>query len=183
MKFQSEQVVDKRPVPLSVETLIVRKRQAWPEVSSAAGDLVTRLFRLRDLVHEASRREIKERFGLTQAEFEVIVTLRASKPPYCLTPTELRQSMFITPGGLTKVMRNLDVGGLVLRRPSGNDGRSWLIQLTDKGIRLAEEILPVVQDGYTCYIGAGLKPKEAKQLSGLLAKALHGLEDCDNGDR
>ena len=132
-KQQDSEDAAHEPLKYSAENLIQRKHAIWPEASTKAGDLVVRLFRLRDLIHDSSRREVKEQFGLTPAEFEVVVTLRTVPPPYALTPTELRQSMLITPGGLTKVMRNLEQSGYVCRKPSGHDRRSWLIELTDDG--------------------------------------------------
>ena len=160
----------------SAESLIQRKRSTWPEASNTAADIVVRLFRLRDLIHHESRRAVKERFGLTPAEFEVIVTLRTIPSPYAMTPTELRQSMLITPGGLTKVMNNLADRGLVERRPSVADRRSWLLQLTDSGISLAEIALPHALDVYARQIGAGLSSRDAAELSRLLKKSLQALE-------
>ncbi|WP_172292041.1 MarR family winged helix-turn-helix transcriptional regulator [Pseudoruegeria sp. HB172150] len=169
-------VEDTPPLDTTAEGLIRRKRSTWPAASTHAGNLVIRLFRMRDLIHDSSRREVKERFGLTRAEFEVVVTLRTLPPPHALTPTELRQSMLITPGGLTKVMRNLDANGLVRRRPSEHDRRSSLIELTEEGVALAEQVLPLALDNYARHIAQGLTPKESERLSELLAKALRSLE-------
>lgn len=176
-----EATVEPLVLDYTAEGLIKRKRSTWPEAITQAGDLVVRLFRLRDLIHHSSRREVKQRFGLTPAEFEVIVTLRTLPPPYALRPTELRRSMLITPGGLTKVMRNLEEAGLVTRRPSGRDGRSWLLELTEKGISLAQRVLPVALENYARHIDRGLTAKEVRQLARLLEKALTSLENKDGG--
>lgn len=167
----------------SAEALIRRKRSTWPEASNIDADLVVRLFRLRDLIHHESRKAVKEKFGLTPAEFEVIVTLRTIPPPYAITPTELRQSMLITPGGLTKVMNNLADRGLVERRPSKADRRSWLLQLTGSGIAMAETALPHALDVYARQIGAGLSRSDITVLSRLLEKALQALEGPVRGVR
>ena len=160
----------------SAEGLIARKKRTWPETSTRVADLVVRLFRLRDLIYDSSRARAKAAFNLTAAEFEALVTLRTMAPPHELTPTMLRKSMLITPGGLTKVIRNLEASGLVVRRKSPVDGRSWLTRLTPVGKRLAESALPLVLDDYEAQISKGLAAEELEHLSSLLERALRGME-------
>lgn len=163
-------------IDYSAEGLIARKKRTWPETGMPVADLVVRLFRLRDLIHESSRARAKKAFNLTPAEFEVLVTLRTMAPPHQLTPTKLRKSMLITPGGLTKVIRNLESRGLVVRSQSRSDRRSWLTKLTPAGRKLAESALPLVLNDYEEQISKGLDASQMKQLSELLKRALHGLE-------
>ena len=139
-------------------------------------DAVIRLFRVRDIIYEESRRRIKQEYGLTRAEFEVIVTLRTVHPPYQLTPTQLQKSLLITPGGMTKVLHNLEDRKLISRSKDTVDGRSHTVRLTAAGVSLAERVLPYVIDGYAEQLTAGLTDKQVDQLSSLLKRLLAKLE-------
>ncbi len=160
----------------SAETLIERKRDTWPETSTPSVDAVIRLFRVRDIIYEESRQRVKKEFGLTRAEFEVIVTLRTVHPPYQLTPTQLQKSLLITPGGMTKVLHNLESRKLISRSRDTGDGRSLSVRLTQKGVALAEKVLPLVIEGYAEQLSEGLTVKQIEQLSSLLKRLLAALE-------
>jgi DNA-binding MarR family transcriptional regulator len=160
----------------TAQALIERKKRNWPETCTPAADLMIRLYRVRDIIHATSRRRVKREFGLTQAEYEVIVTLRTVEPPYCLTPTQLHRSFLITPGGVTKVLNNLQARGLITRSRLTADGRSRSVKLTPKGIALAEKMLPQVLEDYRQLLSAGLGAAEMRQLSKLLGAALKVLE-------
>lgn len=160
----------------TAEGLIDRKKATWPEASDPYADLVIRLFRIRDIVYENSRKKVKRNFKLTPAEFEVIATLRTLEPPYRLTPTELRKALLITPGGITKVLRNLESRRLISRRQSVNDGRSSVVQLTKQGIGLAESALPSVIEDYKEQISFGLDNTEMADVSDILQRLLGALE-------
>lgn len=83
-----------------------------------------------------SRPPIEEVFaghGLDAGEFDVLSTLRRSGAPYALRPTELYRSLMISSGGLTDRLNRLVRSGMITRPPSPGDGRSLLVQLTDKG--------------------------------------------------
>lgn len=71
--------------------------------------------------------------GLDAGEFDVLSTLRRSGAPYALRPTELYRSLMISSGGLTDRLNRLVRSGMITRPPSPGDGRSLLVQLTDKG--------------------------------------------------
>ncbi|HIL95017.1 MAG TPA: MarR family transcriptional regulator, partial [Pseudomonadales bacterium] len=119
-------------------------------------------------------------FNLTPAEFEVIATLRTLEPPYRLTPTDLRQALLITPGGITKVLNNLETRKLISRHKNNNDGRSTAVQLTKTGIELAEKVLPTVLDDYAEQLKKGLNKNELDQTAMLLKSLLRALEPEEN---
>lgn len=160
----------------TAEALIARKRHNWPEASTPVGDLVVRLFRARDMIYEHSRARVKAEFGLTPAEFEVLVTLRTVEPPYRLMPTRLRRSLLITPGGITKVLKSLEARGLIARTRNEKDGRSRSVMLTRSGVRLAEKVLPMALAQYESQINKALSAQDVAQMSDLLRVLLLALE-------
>ena len=161
---------------ISAEDVILRKRKNWPETCTPIADLMIRLYRVRDLVYEYSRRHVKQEFGLTRAEFEVVVTMRTVEAPYRLTPTQLQKALLITPGGITKVLHNLERRGLITRSRDSSDGRTRAVKLTPKGIELAEAVLPMVLEDCKQQLSLGLDAAQMRELSKLLRAALKGLE-------
>lgn len=79
--------------------------------------------------------------GLTHAQFDIIATL-GNTPG--MTYKDLGDKTLITKGTLTGVIERLETKGLVERRRSPDDKRSFLVCLTREGEKTFEEIFPVV---------------------------------------
>lgn len=115
---------------------------AWqaelPDVLDATTELSKRIMLLAADLDEATRRELPE-FGLTPAQFGVLVALRRAGAPYRLKPTELSRALLLSSGGTSNVTNHLVAEGLAERLPDQGDGRGTLICLTPRGVRVAEE--------------------------------------------
>lgn len=61
-------------------------------------------------------------------------------------PMDLLPTAGLTRGGLSKVIDQLEVSGLVERftNPDDPDGRSVYVRLTDKGARLTEDVIEIM---------------------------------------
>ncbi|MGP3534862.1 MarR family winged helix-turn-helix transcriptional regulator [Microbacterium sp. RD1] len=70
---------------------------------------------------------------LTEAEFDVLATLRRAGAPYERTAGELAEHTMVTTGGLTKRVDRLSERGLVERVPSDADARRRPVRLTPAG--------------------------------------------------
>ncbi len=77
-----------------------------------------------------------EEHELTMPEFEVLAALVRFGPPFEMRPTELTQSLIITPGAVTARLNTLGRRGLIARRSHDGDGRVQLVALTAKGRHL-----------------------------------------------
>lgn len=77
--------------------------------------------------------------GLTSPQADVLFTLGNTTG---MTFKELGERTLITKGTLTGVVDRMQDKGLVLRRPSSEDGRSTIVVLSKKGARHFEEIYP-----------------------------------------
>jgi len=77
--------------------------------------------------------------GLTGAQFDIIATLGNTPGMTC---KELGEKTLITKGTMTGVLDRLAAKGLLVRRASPDDGRSWITALTDEGQALFEKIFP-----------------------------------------
>lgn len=107
------------------------------------------------------------RHGLERGEYDVLATLQRGGPPYRMSPTTLYTSLMVSSGGLTHRLKRLESRGLIRRVPSQHDGRSMMVELTDKGYNITtiafEEDMRLEGDWL-----ASLSEGERKELAGLL---------------
>jgi len=84
------------------------------------------------------------RHGLVRGTFDVLSALRRAGPPYSLTPKQLAESLMLSGAGMTSRLDRLELLHLVARLPEPNDRRSLKIQLTQKGVKLIDEVIPQI---------------------------------------
>jgi DNA-binding MarR family transcriptional regulator len=114
--------------------------------------------------------------GITPAGFNVLMILDGSDRPLC--PNELGERRLVTRGTVTGVLDSLEERGLVVRTPHPDDRRMLLIELTAKGRRLLEDLLPDHRASERRLLGS-LSEREVATLATLLAKV--GADSFDPG--
>ncbi|MFB6888519.1 MarR family winged helix-turn-helix transcriptional regulator [Kitasatospora sp. NPDC056327] len=124
-----------------VDRVVRQWRAERPDLDVSPMEVIGRLKRLSRLV-DAELKETFARHDLDFASFDVLATLRRSGPPYRLTPTALMQCAMVTSGAISQRLDRLEARGLVTRTPSGSDGRSRDVALTDEGYALIDRALP-----------------------------------------
>lgn len=159
----------------SIQELLRRMDANWPEAATPENAVVLSLIRMSDLGLEKSRSKLAP-LGLTQAGFEVLVTLRSLAPPRQLTPTELHKSILITSGGMTKVLRHLQDQGYITRQENPDDGRSMFVCLTEAGRVFAETSMAEVAKGDCEVLNAAFTSDEMQKLQDLLLTGLSRIE-------
>lgn len=153
---------------------VAMHRAYWPETFDERYlPFVFNLLR----AHEAHIRRTEAviaRYGLSPGELDVLATLRRSPSPWVMTPSELRRSMFITSGGLAKILRQLEARGLVSRRTDSADRRVKPVQLTPAA-------KPIVEAAVTDIVASGgerlraiLSEAEIAEVTAILAKLVDG---------
>jgi DNA-binding MarR family transcriptional regulator len=112
--------------------------------------------------------------GLNHAKFDVLATLRRSGAPYRLSPNDLLAATMVTSGTMTNRIDQLVKARLVQRIQNPDDGRSFLIALTDKGFAVIEK---AVDDHVATQarLTAGLSSKDTDALNILLKKFIESL--------
>ncbi|WP_326598946.1 MarR family winged helix-turn-helix transcriptional regulator [Streptomyces sp. NBC_01803] len=120
-----------------VDELIAAWRAELPDVLGPAAELIKRVTVLAGELAAATRSVLPE-FGLTPAEFDVLVALRRSGAPYRLRPSELSSALLLSTGGTSNIVNRLTARALVRREADPADGRGTRIRLTAEGRRLAE---------------------------------------------
>jgi DNA-binding MarR family transcriptional regulator len=85
-------------------------------------------------------------YNITRGMFDVLAGLRRAGPPYRLTPSQLSASLLLSGAGTTNRLDRLEEMRLIARKPDPDDRRSISIQLTNRGSKLVDAILPGLLD-------------------------------------
>ena len=113
--------------------------------------------------------------GLNAASFDVLATLRRSAPPHRLSPGDLIESTMVTSGTMTNRIDQLEKAGLVERIRNPEDGRGFLISLTDKGFALIDAAVTEHVATQAALV-SGLSGEDRAALNALLRKFTAGLD-------
>ena len=149
-----------------------------PELDVSPVGIVARVGRLARYLDQGLERVLSER-GVRREGWDVLASLRRSGPPYRLSPTDLYLGLMRTSGAMTNRLRRLEEAGLVRRVADPSDARSLLVELTEEGRALVDELAPRHVANERMLIDA-LSPSEQTQLAGLLAKLLRSFEAEDD---
>lgn len=84
-----------------------------------------------------------------------------------LSNARLARRMLVTPQAMHKVLRALELDGLVERSPSARGGRALATRLTEEGVALLGRIGPLVQRVEEAFL-APLQPVERVALDSIL---------------
>ncbi len=132
--------------------------------SSTSGGLYTALF-------------VEER--LTESQFGVLDALYHLGP---LSPGQLSTKLFRSSSNLTTVIANMERDGLVRRTRDPDDGRAHVVNLTARGRRLIQRLIPTHVERVARAMSA-LSPHEQEELGRLCRKLGRSLSDRDGSLR
>lgn len=112
-------------------------RRERPDLDPSPQAVIGRLHRLaRALTEELA--EVYAEFELSEAEFDLLASLRRAGSPFELPAGELAAHTMVTTGGLTKRVDRLVERGFVTREEAGDDRRRRLVRLTPDGRSLID---------------------------------------------
>lgn len=106
----------------------------------------------------------------------MLATLRRQGPPYRLKPTDLYGLLMLSSGAMTNRIDRLEQDGIVERLRDAGDRRSVIVQLTPKGIELAETVMPVLFAKERKLLAKFADPDELETLVALLRRLLLSLD-------
>jgi DNA-binding MarR family transcriptional regulator len=127
------------------------------------------------LRHTEELQRFLARFDLTTIEWRRRV-LRREPPPHVMTPSALHETLVISAGGMTKILKQLEAKGLVSRRADAADRRSNLVALTPRGQAAIESAQSGVREFDFALLERTLSGREQQRLAQLLRKLLLSLE-------
>lgn len=158
----------------SVDRILAQWAEQRPDLDFAPVGVITRLARLRNHL-DAALVQVFHGFGLSPADFMVIVMLRRVGSPYRLPQTRLMTDLGLTSGTISVRLGRLERMDVVRRESNPGDKRTQLVCLTDQGLQLFDRIAPVHLASEERLLSA-LEPAEREQLAGLLRKLLFSYE-------
>ncbi len=157
-----------------VDRILAQWRSERPDLEVAPMGLLGRIKRLSlCLVREMEKTWAE--YGLNAASFDVLATLRRSGAPYRLSPGDLIASTMVTSGTMTNRIDQLEKAGLVERVQNPEDGRSFLISLSDKGFAVIDEAV-AAHVATQARLVSGLSERQQRELDVLLKTFLSRFE-------
>lgn len=160
--------------PDAVDKILAQWQRERPDLDASPMGLLGRMARLAKHLDRSIQATVSE-FGLNPGEFDVLATLRRSGSPYQLSPTDLFNALMVSSGTMTHRIDQLEQAEWVKRIPDLGDRRGTLIVLTDKGLKLIEQVVEAhVANGHD--ILSALKESERELLMRLLRKLLLSFE-------
>ena len=128
-----------------VETILTQWRRERPDIDPAPMQLFGLVARAQFL-STVYFNELLEQWSLSRGSFDVLAALRRSGPPFTLTPKQLSNSLMLSGAGMTSRLDRLETLRLIIRLPEPTDRRSLKIQLTPRGVRVIDDVVPAIVD-------------------------------------
>jgi DNA-binding MarR family transcriptional regulator len=157
------------------EELLHLFKENWPEGYSSAEEVMLRLYHAA-WRHTEELQRFLAGFDLTTAEFVVLRVLRREAEPHVMTPSALAETLVVSPGGMTKTLKQLAAKGLVARSGDRADKRRNLVRLTARGLTLIGSVQRAVRELDIELLDRTLSDREQHRLAQLLRKLLVSLE-------
>ncbi|MCW3475862.1 MarR family winged helix-turn-helix transcriptional regulator [Limobrevibacterium gyesilva] len=165
--------------------LIGRGMAQWrherPDIDCSGKAVVGRILHLQDIILRAVNATLAQH-GLRYPAYAVLATLRASGAPFRMSPSRLQATMLFTSGGVSNMLRRLEAQGLVCRAADPADGRGTIVELTAKGLALADAAM-ADHAGVERRLAAMLSGAEQDILASLLSRMIlfNGAAPIDLG--
>ena len=161
-----------------VDTILEQWRRERPDLDVGPMGLTGRLKRIgRHLEREME--SVFAAHGLNLSSFDVLATLRRTGAPYRLSPGDLMTNTMVTSGTMTHRVDQLVRAGHVERIGNPEDGRSVLIALTDRGLKVIDAAVTDHVANLARLTGC-LTESEARRLDRLLDRYLAVLESTED---
>ncbi len=157
-----------------IDHLLLDWERERPDLDFTPVAVIARLGRVRTYI-DAELAAVFARYGLSHADFVVIITLRRSGQPFQMPQARLMDALGLTSGTVSVRLDRLEKNGVVTRQPDPTSARSSLVQLTDKGLRLFDHVAPTHLLNEDRLLSA-LSDDERQTLADLLRHLLASFE-------
>lgn len=126
------------------------------------------------LVPERLNRELQDEFGITLADYDILVRLSEDEH-HALRMSELANKTLVSRSRLTHQIDRLERAGLVSRRVCESDGRGLVAQMTDEGWQLLQRAAHAHVTSVREHLVDVLTPAEFAALGKASEKLVHAL--------
>ena len=141
-----------------------------PESDCSGKAITGRVLHLSEIFMNAMNVNMRQ-FGVRYAHYAIVGTLRSTGKPYRMSPTELQNTLMITSGGISNLLRKVELRGLIRRLSDPDDGRGVIVELTEEGFALSEVTMRAQAELEHKLVDA-LTAKEQEKLAALLKKLI-----------
>ena len=148
----------------------------FPDGDAKASECAGNLVATADLLINNVSHLLKP-FDLSPASGIVLSSLADSGDP--LPPHEIAERLIVSRATITGLVDSLEKRGYARRRPHPTDRRMLLVEITDKGRQVADEIRPIVHRHHRTWFEV-LDEKDKERFIGFLQRiqdSLNGSED------
>ena len=150
-----------------VESGMRRWRREFPEINCSGKAIVGRILHLQEVFLIAINEALAPH-GLKYPEFAVLATLRVEGAPFKMSPKALLDSLILTSGGLSNLLRKLEQRGLIRRHQDAIDRRGVIVELTALGRRRVEPAMRVHAQTELALL-SGIKAPEDREMTKALS--------------
>lgn len=157
-----------------IDRILDQWRAERPDLDVAPMGTIGRMKRLTAHLAQGMER-VFTAHGLNAASFDVLATLRRAGEPYALSPSELIEWTMVTSGTMTNRLDRLEQTGFITRCRNPEDGRGFVIALTEKGHKLIDKAVTAHVENQHAMVEV-LSENERKTLDRLLGKWLGAFE-------
>ena len=118
-----------------------------------------------------------EQYGITLMQNEILTYIYFYAEKQNINQKDIERFFNSTNPTITGILNRLQAKGLIIRRPSIEDARYKIIELTEKGKNIVIESHTMKVNKMEQRIVENLSNEEEKELKRLLGKVLKGLKD------
>jgi len=140
----------------------------FPGASASATECYANIVRTGDLLIGLHNEQARADHGLSATGKQALAVLEGAREP--LEPGVIAERLIITSGSTTSILDTLERAGLVRRMPHPDDRRKLLVDITDEGVAIVDELLPSLHQRERTIFEDALTPAEQRTLLALLAK-------------
>jgi DNA-binding MarR family transcriptional regulator len=132
-----------------VEEISADWRRERPDIDLDRFLLAIYLQRLGRIIQQDFEQLCQSGYRLRSSDLRVLLALRRRGSPYAQRPTDLFRALLITSGAVTKQVDRLVARKLVVRLRDPEYRKGFLVKLTDKGLKLVDEVTGEIAAGTT----------------------------------
>ncbi len=130
----------------------------------------TRLVRAQVMVLGGVEADLKAAGFPPLSWYDVLLELRRAERG--LRPMELESRLLLAQHNVSRLIDRLAVNRLVRKRPSANDGRGQIVEITEAGRDLLRRMWPLYRRAIQRHMGSKLDAPDTDRLARLLKKLL-----------
>jgi DNA-binding MarR family transcriptional regulator len=145
-------------------------RRECPEIDCSGKEVTGRILRLSEMFLNDMNKNMAK-FHVQFSVYAVVATLRASGPPYRMSPSELQNTLLVSSGGVSNIIKKAEKSGYVRRLTDPVDRRGVIVELTGSGILLSRATMPAQADLERALVDC-LSQNEQRLLASLLRRLI-----------